>query len=472
MSNQSDKKILRIGLIQNGKIVEERLMRSRKDVTIGQDFKKNTLVVPISNLPKSFPVFEVKGDHYVLNFTGDMDGKISQEGSVEQLSGLVGTNRVSKQKGGKYSLKLSPSARGRLQIGEVTLLFQFVTPPPARPRPALPASMRGGWLKGMDPYLAALIFVSALIQVGFVVGIQMKDWPRPKKLDAKIPDRFVKIVQKEKKKEKKPKKLKKLKQKEGEKEGPPTEDAEPKESPSPAPKNEPEKKEELSPEEQAAREAAKQRQVAKDVENKTILGQIGAMSDDGEGSVANVLEEGAGEKSMEKAFANSEGMTTSAGEKSGLPTSGSSDAEGTGKAAGIGELGKTSGAKKAAGGVGTGDKSQEKVKARVNLKTPETTAGTGTLDSGSIRSTIKRYSGRIQRCYERQLKVDSAASGKVVVNFTIGRAGRVTQSRAMQDTVGGGVGSCVAQVIKGLRFRRPKGGEVIVNKTFVFEAGG
>ena len=61
MSKQSDQKILRIGLVQDGKIVEERLMRSRSDVSVGQDFKKNDLVVPVSDLPKSFPVFELKG---------------------------------------------------------------------------------------------------------------------------------------------------------------------------------------------------------------------------------------------------------------------------------------------------------------------------------------------------------------------------------------------------------------------------
>ncbi|MFB6373624.1 MAG: hypothetical protein ABEN55_11020, partial [Bradymonadaceae bacterium] len=54
---------------------------------------------------------------------------------------------------------------------------------------------------------------------------------------------------------------------------------------------------------------------------------------------------------------------------------------------------------------------------------------------------------------------------------TIGKAGRVTQAKSLSNSVGGSVGGCVAGVIKSLRFPRPKGGNVIVNKSFVFEAG-
>lgn len=473
MSKQSDQKILRIGLVQNGKIVEERLMRSRSDVSVGQDFKQNDLVVPVSDLPKSFPVFELKGDQYVLNFTDEMEGRLSARGEVNSLSELRHRGKSKEGKHGHY-LPLPSSARGRVQIGEVTLLFQFVTPPPKRPQPVLPASMRGGWLKSLDRILVGMIAISAAFQMGFVIWLETQDWPEPKDTDRTIPDRFVKVKEKDEPDKPEPKDRKKKKPKE-------TKDAEPTKQKQPEKKaesNESEKKEQkeedMSPEEQAKKEAEKQRQMAKEVKNKTILGEIGHVSKDGEGSVADVLSEGAGKKSMDEAFDSSEGVTTGSGaEKSGLKTSGSSDAEGSGEATGIGELDQTSGAKEAeeGGGVETGEKKEKEVQADVDLKQPERTAGTGTLDSGSIRNVIKRYSSRIQRCYERQLKVDSSAGGKIVVSFTVGRAGRVTNSQSKQDSVGGGVGQCVADVIKELRFPRPDGGEVMVNKTFVFEAG-
>jgi len=469
MPKQSDQKILRIGLVQNGKIVEERLMRSRSDVSVGQDFNKNDLVVPVSDLPESFPVFELDDDRYVLNFTQQMEGRLSAGGEVNSLSDLRSQGRADEGKHG-LCVPLSPSARGRIQIGEVTLLFQFVTPPPKRPQPVLPASMRGGWIKSLDRILVAVIAISAALQLGFVIWLETQDWPEPKEANRSIPDRFVKVKEKEKQDTPEPKDLKQKKDKKAE----PTEKKQAEKSePEESKPKEDKKEEDMSPEEQAKKEAERQRQMAKQVKNKTILGEIGHVTKDGQGSVADVLQEGAGKKSMDEAFADSEGVTTGSGaEKSGLKTSGSSDAEGSGEATGIGELDQTSGAKEAEKGVETGEKKEEKVQAQVDLKTPEETAGRGSLDSGSIRNVIKRYSSRIQRCYERQLKVDSSAGGKVVVNFTIGRAGRVTDASSRTDSVGGGVGQCVADVIGGLRFPRPDGGEVMVNKTFVFEAGG
>src|SRR5437016_4791155 len=83
-------RILRIGIVQGGKIVEERLIRKRIDVSIGQS-AKNTFVVPASNLlPASFVMFELAHGQYYLNFTDGMDGRIATEGDVATLLQLRG----------------------------------------------------------------------------------------------------------------------------------------------------------------------------------------------------------------------------------------------------------------------------------------------------------------------------------------------------------------------------------------------
>src|SRR3989339_1318636 len=77
-------KILRIGVIQAGKIIEERLIRRRDNVSIGAS-PRNTIVVPASSLPRSFTLFEIQKGQYTLRFSETMDGRISVGNQVLSL---------------------------------------------------------------------------------------------------------------------------------------------------------------------------------------------------------------------------------------------------------------------------------------------------------------------------------------------------------------------------------------------------
>lgn len=468
----AQKRILRIGLFQNKNCLEERLIHTTKSVTIGQDLRKNTFVVPVSKLPKTYTVFDFKDGKYTLEFNGDMSGRVSLgEGKPVDLAELVKQGKAKKTSGG-YSLTLSEKTFGRVAFGsnedEVALLFQFVKPPPPRVPPVLPASMRGGLVYSFlgATTLAITTGVSAVVQIGFIAFVLSRDWPQPRDIDYKMPDRFVSIMV-----DKKPDPVEPdpLDTEPGdtpaEEGGEEVAEAPKKEEPVEAPKAEPK-----TAEERAAADAERKRRLSEEVQNKTILGQIGALSSEG-GSLIDSFSEGAGRTSMEEAFANSAGIATNVAgaEKSGLRTSGSSDADGKGSTVGIGNLKSLKGAEAANKGVDTGSKGEAKVKVRVNMKTPEKVVGTGKLDASSISDVIRRRSSSIQKCYEREIKKNPSASGKVIVGFTIGTAGRVTEAKAVNDSVGGGVGTCVATTIKGFRFPRPAGGEVMVNKTFIFE---
>lgn len=469
-TKKTGQKILRIGLFQNGEFIEERLIHSRGSVTIGQDFKKNTFVVPASKLPRSFGVFEAKDGTYALNFDQSMSVKLSLgDGGSKNTGELVRENKAQKTASG-YTVALSTRSYGRVAWGtgedEVALLFQFVTPPPPRPKPVLPASMRGGIVTGVvgSLILAITCSISAIVQIGFIAFLLSRDWPQPKDLEYEMPDRFVQIMVDE------PEEIETTDEKlDVEQEEGPGDEEEPSEEEAQEPaEEEPAPKEEMSPEERAAAEAAEKIRMAEEVKNKTILGQLGAVAENG--SIVDSLSEGAGRTSMDEAFANSQGVTsgTLGAEKSGLRTTGSSGADGKGSSVGIGDLKGTKGARAAEKGVGTGEKAEKKV--RVSLKyEKERVIGTGKLDAGAISKVIRRRQSAISRCYEREIKKNPSASGKVVVTFTIGTAGRVTKSAATNDSVGGGVGNCVANEIQRMRFPRPDGGEVIVNKTFVFE---
>src|SRR5262245_46242284 len=76
---QSGPKVLRIGLIQAGKIVEERIIRTRETVSIGTS-EKNHFIIPADDFPSRFELFQLVGGDYILNFSDAMSGRVALPG--------------------------------------------------------------------------------------------------------------------------------------------------------------------------------------------------------------------------------------------------------------------------------------------------------------------------------------------------------------------------------------------------------
>lgn len=171
-------RILRIGILLGGKIVEERLIRERVPVSIGQSMK-NTFSIPIEALPLEFTLFALDEGKYSLRFLAKMDGRLSDSGGqVNTLDALKG--RGAANSGEYWQVPLSESSRGKLTIGDLTILFQFVTEPPRQPKPMLPASVRGSFADRLDPTLVASIggsVIGHIILFVLVVGFKVcGDW--------------------------------------------------------------------------------------------------------------------------------------------------------------------------------------------------------------------------------------------------------------------------------------------------------
>jgi hypothetical protein len=95
----------------------------------------------------------------------------------------------------------------------------------------------------------------------------------------------------------------------------------------------------------------------------------------------------------------------------------------------------------------------------------------GDLDKAIIRRYIKRNIAKIQYCYEKELLAKPTLSGTVTTQFFITPNGNVAS--ASGSGVDGDVSSCVASVIKGIEFPKPKGGGgVQVNYPFTFRPAG
>jgi hypothetical protein len=141
-------KVLRIGIIQGGRIVEERILRKRETVTVGSS-EKNHFVVHGDNVPSRFDLFQLVGNDYILNFTDAMSGRVGLPGGVQDLDQLRKTGGA-RNAGAHFQIKLSDTSRGKVVLAATTLLFQFVSPPPVQPKPQLPAAARAGFVRSID----------------------------------------------------------------------------------------------------------------------------------------------------------------------------------------------------------------------------------------------------------------------------------------------------------------------------------
>src|ERR1700683_1746556 len=169
----SGPKVLRIGLVSSGRILEERIVKQRTSVTVGPS-EKSMFVVP-ANVPPQFQLFELIGTEYFLNFLDGMTGRVALASGITDLVSLKGQ---AKRVGPAYQVRLTDEARGKVVIGETTFLFQFVAPPPVQPRPQLPLSVKGGVASQIDWNLTIIAAFSFLLHFGFV-GAMYSDWMDP-----------------------------------------------------------------------------------------------------------------------------------------------------------------------------------------------------------------------------------------------------------------------------------------------------
>ncbi|MEZ4224097.1 MAG: AgmX/PglI C-terminal domain-containing protein [Polyangiaceae bacterium] len=170
----SGPKVLRIGLVQGGRIIEERIIKQRTHVTIGPS-EKSMFVIATQNVPPNFRLFELVGNEYHLNFLDGMTGRIALPTGISDLSVLKGQARRTPQ--GAYQVRLTEDSRGKVVVANTTILFQFVTPPPVQPKPQLPVSVTSGatsidWGTTM---IAAFSFLLHFLAIGAIYS----DWLDP-----------------------------------------------------------------------------------------------------------------------------------------------------------------------------------------------------------------------------------------------------------------------------------------------------
>ncbi len=435
-------KVLRIGVVQSGRVIEERIIKQRTHVTVGPS-EKSMFVISSDTVPANFRLFELVVDEYCLNFVDSMSGRIALPSGVSDLSVLKGHAKRSAQ--GVYQIKLTEDSRGKVVLGDVTFLFQFVAPPPVQPRPQLPvAVLRGAtsidWTTTM---IAAFSFLLHFLGIGSLYS----DWLDP-------------IVNEEANLASLVDSVKSL---------PPPPPVEQKEDAGETKAGKTEEKAEAAKSAggqkapaagPAKMSAAAQAKLSKDLE-ALEMATLGALSGAGP-ATAGVLS-GRGEvatSALDQAAATSAGVGTGAGD---LKLGGGGGAIRPGQVGGglqdLGSTGKT-------GGSTTGQA------AKVSGPKGNANVGGAAVSGGAVANASRVVAGMkagFRNCFNRELASNPDAQGTIRLTIKVGPGGEVQNVTAAPSGTLGSAVDCVKARARSAQFDPPDGGSavIVVPVTFV-----
>lgn len=447
--NRHNRKWLRACVVQGGKVVDDQCLKKRTQLTLGNG-PTNTFVVNDPALPRSHSLLVPNRYGYELLLTEGMFGRLSTDTDDDLLdvSQLNADGKI-KKSGNYYRIPLSEHHRGKVVMGETTVLFQFDSAVDERESAALAKEIGGSVLQRLDMRLFYAFMVMLTLELPLLVYMHYVPKPEAVTLES-VDDRWAKLLVPERKPQDKKPETKKTAD-----EGPQKVKKEIKEADQ-KPKEEP--KDDVT----AAKEkAVKQAAIRKNIAGKGILAVLGTVGEgSAAGAVADVLGEGNIGGDLDSAFDGISGV--------GLATNSntrSSRGGGTGEAASIGGLATEGGGK-----VGLADKKESRISGTVDTEAPEVD---GSLDSGAIAKVVQSRMRMVQDCYNRELKRDPSLAGKIEIEFTIGEDGRVESARVSNNKMGSdAVGECIIGRIKSWRFPKPEGGSVTVNFPFIFASSG
>lgn len=469
MAKSAPQKILRVGIIQNDTVLEERLIRKRESITIGTS-PKCTFIVPLPPLKRPIPFLQVHKGQYHLAYIPGTRGRLSVQGQVRKLEDAVRLPGIEKR-GDVALIPLDENSRGKIRLHDLTILFQFVTPPPTLPKPQLPASARGNFFRQIDYTLLSFLLLSLLMQAGGVGSLEF--WWNTygkyssssfngskqhlyEELVSEIEIRQEVEVKEEEEPEEEPEEVEEVAQKEVVKKK-----AQKRAKPKPR----------VTRQVSAAERMKARKQRQRKVRNNTILRYIGRDVGAGEGIQGAGLKHGVNSDSLSAAWGNSNGVRAAeAGESgtyqdpSGVGGAGSY-ARGKGTDLGGGQLGKTQ-VKSASRA-----KSERAIKLRIGGSLG-TQSGMGRVDRASVANVFRSRKGAIQYCYRKALARNRSTAGKITIQFTIGLRGRITSIRIKSNQTGdSSLGQCITGKVKSWPFPKPKERPVDFTYPFILRQG-
>lgn len=443
MTAPPQRKILRVGLIQNDNILQEQLLRRPQTVTVGRDPNRNTLVVPACELPDEFRLFRFDGDGYTLQFHARTRGRISLGERIETFEQLRtdGIATPASQHDDVYQLRLDPATCGRIRIGETTVLFQFVSPPAHNGLTDLPAAMKPRLTRGVNRPLAVLILLSALAQVGFLGYVVAQDWPVPREHQRAFQQNLMAQVVDDSSHEPD-------EQSDSDQPGDELQDI-PDEPDSPGMPDDDHTADETSDPDDPSADTddsnAHDLTVEQRVERQTVLAALN--SDNGERTTTQALADDA--RDIDTEFDTPSSPDPDAGpDDQRLAPGGNPGSDNA--IAGGGEVGPIGGNNN----VTTGDRQERQVE-HTTIDPPEPPPGGDgdDLDTGALTTALNQIRPNIESCYQNHLREHRDAAGTVRVFITVSERssrGVITDTEVLNDEVAAddSVGACISRVLE------------------------
>jgi len=434
-------KVLRIGVVQGGRVSEERIIKQRTHVTVGPS-EKNMFVIATSSVPATFRVFELVGNDYHLNFLDGMTGRIALPTGISDLSVLKGQARRTSQ--GAYQIRLTEDSRGKVVIGDTTFLFQFVAPPPIQPKPQLPVAVLRG-ASAIDWNTTIISAVSFLFHF-LLLGSIYSDW-----LDPIVDDEasVAGVIDS----------LKSLPP------PPPVEDK-PEDKPDTSQKAEkaPEKAAPVANAPQGPKAPAghlneKQAAALHNELDQLEMQTLGALASSGPATAGVLKGSEVATNALDQAAASSAGVGAGTGDLK-LGSGGGAIRPGMGGGlATIGSSGRTTGTE----GAGTA--------AKVAGPKGNANVGGANVSGGTVGNASRVVAGMragFRSCYQRGLAENPDAAGNITLTIRVGAGGEVTGVSGSSGTLPASVVACVKARAQAAQFDPPEGGSAVISVPVTF----
>ncbi|RKH75096.1 energy transducer TonB [Corallococcus sp. AB045] len=448
MALQTRPKLLRVGVIQDGRIVEEHHLL-HDSVTIGED-ARNTIVMPPSEArPPRFKVLENRGQQFHLIIDEHMQGRVNLGSSDVDFDALRSQGLATRRADDTFDLPLQESARGKVDLPDATLFFHFIPAPAEGSKPTLPPELKASPWRTVDRVFFGILLSMLVLYVLSVALIVAQPAPVEREVELdQLEDRFVRaIIPPQPAKKEEPKEAVATGEKKPDEPKAPTKKPASTDS-TPAPAN----------------SAERRQQLTEKVGNTGILKLLGGKGPGGGDAIADVLgSTGSGTNVAEALAGATAGGALTAGSGGG---NGIANPQGDtgGKVAGIGAT-QTSGA-------GTVDTGRKQV-----VKVPQVVDSVPEVDSSEVKPKdlarfIQSRKASIQRCYENGLKRDPSLKGKVMVRFDLTPQGRASNVEVEESTLRSDeVINCIKTTMRAWTFPFKPSDDVPVSYPFIFSPG-